>query len=109
VTARATTSSPNREKAIQKIEKHIADALAKGARILVGGKRHSLGSSFFEPTLLAGVTDAMKVAGEETFEPAAPAWEDKRNGAGNRAFSSFRVRQPFPAVDGSGTRGLEMV
>ena len=66
MTARARTSSPNREKAIQKIEKHIADALAKGARTLIDGKRHALDGAFFEPTLLAGVTGAMKVAGEET-------------------------------------------
>jgi len=61
-------------KAIEKIEEHIADALAKGARALVGGKRHALGGTFFEPTLLAGVTDAMQVAGEETFGPLAPVF-----------------------------------
>ena len=60
--------------AIAKVEDHIADAVAKGARVLTGGKRlGSLGSGqFFEPTVLAGVTSAMKVAREETFGPVAP-------------------------------------
>jgi succinate-semialdehyde dehydrogenase/glutarate-semialdehyde dehydrogenase len=62
------------EKAVEKIEEHIADALSKGARALVGGKRHALGGTFFEPTLLAGVTEAMQVAGEETFGPLAPVF-----------------------------------
>ncbi len=62
------------EKAVQKIEEHIADALSKGARTLVGGKRHARGGTFFEPTLLAGVTETMQVAGEETFGPLAPVF-----------------------------------
>jgi succinate-semialdehyde dehydrogenase/glutarate-semialdehyde dehydrogenase len=62
------------EKAVEKIEEHIADALSKGARALVGGKRHALGGTFFEPTLLAGVTEAMQVAREETFGPLAPVF-----------------------------------
>ena len=60
------------EKAVQKVEQHIADALAKGGRLLLGGKRHALGHSFFEPTVIADVTAAMQVAGEETFGPLAP-------------------------------------
>jgi succinate-semialdehyde dehydrogenase/glutarate-semialdehyde dehydrogenase len=60
------------EKAVVKVEQHIADALAKGARLLAGGKRHALGHSFFQPTILADVTPAMLVAGEETFGPLAP-------------------------------------
>jgi succinate-semialdehyde dehydrogenase/glutarate-semialdehyde dehydrogenase len=59
-------------KAISKIEEHVSDALAKGGKLLLGGKRHSLGGSFFEPTVISGVTREMKVAREETFGPLAP-------------------------------------
>ena len=59
-------------KAVAKVEEHIADALAKGARVLLGGKRHALGQSFFEPTVLADVRQDMAVAREETFGPLAP-------------------------------------
>jgi succinate-semialdehyde dehydrogenase/glutarate-semialdehyde dehydrogenase len=58
--------------AVAKVEEHIADAVAKGARIALGGKRHALGGSFFEPTILTGVTPQMRVAREETFGPLAP-------------------------------------
>ena len=60
------------EAAVEKAEDHISDAVSKGARVLLGGKRHSLGGTFFEPTVLADVTSAMKVAREETFGPVAP-------------------------------------
>ncbi len=60
------------DNALTKVEEHIEDALAKGAKILQGGKRHALGGTFFEPTVLTGVTTAMKVATEETFGPVAP-------------------------------------
>ncbi|WP_432261367.1 NADP-dependent succinate-semialdehyde dehydrogenase [Cupriavidus sp. TMH.W2] len=60
------------EAAVQKVEAHLQDALAKGARLLTGGKRHALGGGFFEPTVLTGVTQAMKVAREETFGPLSP-------------------------------------
>jgi len=60
------------EAAVLKVEAHIEDALAKGARVVTGGKRHALGHGFFEPTVLTGVTPAMKVAKEETFGPLAP-------------------------------------
>ena len=59
-------------RAVEKIEAHIADATEKGARLLAGGRRHALGGSFFEPTVLAGVTADMRVAREETFGPLAP-------------------------------------
>jgi len=59
-------------KALAKVEQHVADALSKGARIAVGGKRHALGGTFFEPTILTGVTNDMLVAREETFGPVAP-------------------------------------
>jgi len=58
--------------AVAKVEEHIADAVAKGAKVVMGGKRHSLGGLFFEPTILANVTPEMKVAREETFGPVAP-------------------------------------
>ena len=58
--------------AVEKVEEHIADAVAKGARIILGGKRHELGGTFFEPTILTGVTPEMLVAREETFGPVAP-------------------------------------
>ena len=58
--------------AVEKVEEHISDAISKGARILTGGKRHPLGGTFFEPTVLADVTPAMAVAKEETFGPVAP-------------------------------------
>ena len=60
------------EKAVQKVEQHVADALAKGGRLLAGGKRHALGHGFFEPTVIADVSDDMIVAAEETFGPLAP-------------------------------------
>jgi succinate-semialdehyde dehydrogenase/glutarate-semialdehyde dehydrogenase len=59
------------------VEEHIADALGKGARLIAGGKRHALGQTFFEPTILADVTPAMMVAREETFGPVAPLFRFK--------------------------------
>ena len=59
-------------KAVEKVEEHIADAVKKGAKVILGGKRHALGHSFFEPTILANVTPQMAVAREETFGPVAP-------------------------------------
>jgi succinate-semialdehyde dehydrogenase/glutarate-semialdehyde dehydrogenase len=58
--------------AVVKVEEHIADAVAKGASIVLGGKRHPLGGNFFEPTVITGVTAEMLVAREETFGPLAP-------------------------------------
>lgn len=65
------------EKSVEKIEEHIADAIAKGAKVVVGGKRHALGQTFFEPTLLADVTPDMLVAKDETFAPLAPVFKFK--------------------------------
>jgi succinate-semialdehyde dehydrogenase/glutarate-semialdehyde dehydrogenase len=59
------------QRAVLKVEAHIADALAKGARIVLGGRRHELGGNFFQPTILADVTSDMAVAREETFGPVA--------------------------------------
>ena len=64
-------------KAVEKVEEHISDALNKGARVVVGGKRHALGGTFFEPTVLADVTPTMAVAREETFGPVAPLFRFK--------------------------------
>ncbi len=64
-------------KAVAKVEEHIADALGKGAKVVAGGKRHALGGSFFEPTILTGVTSKMAVAKEETFGPLAPLFRFK--------------------------------
>lgn len=61
-------------KAAEKVEAHVADALAKGANVATGGARSPLGGSFFEPTVLTGVTAAMAVAREETFGPLAPVF-----------------------------------
>ncbi len=58
--------------ALAKVEEHIADAVSKGGRVILGGKRHSLGGTFFEPTVITGVTSAMQLAREETFGPVAP-------------------------------------
>jgi succinate-semialdehyde dehydrogenase/glutarate-semialdehyde dehydrogenase len=60
------------EGAVEKVEEHIADAVQKGARVVVGGKRHELGGSFFQPTLIADVSSKMLIAHEETFGPVAP-------------------------------------
>jgi succinate-semialdehyde dehydrogenase/glutarate-semialdehyde dehydrogenase len=60
-----------------KVEEHVADAVAKGAKVILGGHRHALGGRFFEPTLLTEVTAAMKVSREETFGPVAPLYRFK--------------------------------
>jgi succinate-semialdehyde dehydrogenase / glutarate-semialdehyde dehydrogenase len=62
------------EAAVKKVETHIADAVAKGAQIELGGSRHALGHSFFEPTVLTGATADMDLAKEETFGPLAPVF-----------------------------------
>lgn len=63
------------EAAVDKVSAHIADAKAKGAELLTGGKRHKLGGTFFEPTVLINVTRDMAVAAEETFGPVAPLFK----------------------------------
>jgi succinate-semialdehyde dehydrogenase/glutarate-semialdehyde dehydrogenase len=60
------------DNAVAKMEEHLADALAGGAKLLTGGARHALGGTFFQPTVVTGVTQSMKVAHEETFAPLAP-------------------------------------
>ncbi|MFT5439697.1 MAG: succinate-semialdehyde dehydrogenase/glutarate-semialdehyde dehydrogenase [Alphaproteobacteria bacterium] len=63
--------------AVEKVEEHIADAVGKGAKVALGGKRHALGGTFFEPTILTGVTQDMQVAKDETFGPLAPLFSFK--------------------------------
>ncbi|EMI5417579.1 aldehyde dehydrogenase family protein, partial [Klebsiella pneumoniae] len=65
------------EKAVAKVEEHIADAIAKGAKVVTGGKPHALGGNFFLPTILVNVPDSAKVAKEETFGPLAPLFRFK--------------------------------
>ncbi|WP_255611970.1 NAD-dependent succinate-semialdehyde dehydrogenase [Marinobacterium arenosum] len=60
--------------AVDKVEDHLRDALGKGAQLTIGGQRHALGGTFFEPTVLREVTADMKVAREETFGPLAPVF-----------------------------------
>ena len=75
VDAGVTTGPMIDTKAVEKVEEHIADAVAKGATVKMGGKRHNLGHSFFEPTILTHVTQDMAVAKEETFGPVAPLFK----------------------------------
>jgi succinate-semialdehyde dehydrogenase/glutarate-semialdehyde dehydrogenase len=67
-------------KAVEKVEAHIGDALKKGAKVVIGGKRSALGGSFFEPTVLADVTTDMLITKEETFGPVAPLYRFKNEG-----------------------------
>jgi succinate-semialdehyde dehydrogenase/glutarate-semialdehyde dehydrogenase len=62
---------------LAKVEEHVNDAVAKGARVVLGGKRHKLGGTFYEPTILANVTTEMAVTREETFGPVAPLYRFK--------------------------------
>ncbi|MFS2139968.1 NADP-dependent succinate-semialdehyde dehydrogenase [Duganella sp. Dugasp56] len=76
--AQGTTQGPLiDDAAVQKVEQHIADAVAKGGRVLAGGHRHPLGHGFFEPTVIADVSAEMLVAREETFGPLAPLFRFK--------------------------------
>ena len=65
------------EAAVKKVEEHVADAEKKGAKVVVGGKRHALGRTFYEPTVISGVDATMLVAKEETFGPVAPVFRFK--------------------------------
>ena len=60
------------QNAVAKVEEHIADAVSQGAQVLMGGARHDLGGTFYQPTVLTGVTSQMAIAREETFGPVAP-------------------------------------
>ncbi|MCP3897715.1 NAD-dependent succinate-semialdehyde dehydrogenase [Moraxella sp.] len=63
--------------AVEKVEEHINNAVSQGAKIVCGGKRHTLGGTFFQPTILTDVTPDMRIAGEETFGPVAPLFRFK--------------------------------
>jgi len=65
------------EAAVEKVEAHVADAVAKGATVVVGGKRAAQGGTFYEPTVLTGATTDMRIAHEETFGPVAPIYRFK--------------------------------
>ncbi|MEI2687832.1 MAG: NAD-dependent succinate-semialdehyde dehydrogenase [Cypionkella sp.] len=75
LTAGVTTGPLINADAVVKVEEHIADVLAGGGKVLTGGKRHALGGTFFEPTVVTGVKPDMKVATEETFGPLAPLFK----------------------------------
>ena len=75
LTAGVTTGPLINMDAVDKVEEHIADVLAGGGKILTGGHRHALGGTFFQPTVVTGVTKTMKVANEETFGPLAPLFK----------------------------------
>ncbi|RWR49903.1 NAD-dependent succinate-semialdehyde dehydrogenase [Sinirhodobacter ferrireducens] len=70
-----TTGPLISDKAVAKVEDHIADVVKGGGQVVTGGKRHALGGTFFEPTVVTGVTQEMKVATEETFGPVAPLFK----------------------------------
>jgi len=63
------------EKAVKKVEAHITEAVYQGAKVVLGGERHILGGTFFQPTVMTGVTKIMKIASEETFGPVAPLFK----------------------------------
>lgn len=65
------------EKAVSKVEKHLADAVSKGAEVIAGGHRHALGGTFFEPTVIKNAQASMLIAKEETFGPLAPLFRFK--------------------------------
>ncbi|MBI3505835.1 MAG: NAD-dependent succinate-semialdehyde dehydrogenase [Proteobacteria bacterium] len=75
--AGATNGPLINAKAVEKVERHVADALSKGAKVVTGGKRHALGGNFFELSVLRDVTPAMTVAREETFGPLSPLFRFK--------------------------------
>jgi succinate-semialdehyde dehydrogenase/glutarate-semialdehyde dehydrogenase len=89
------------ERAVTKMEEHVADALAKGGQVLVGGKRSDLGSTFFEPTVMTGITQAMKVTKEETFAPLAPiiTFADEAEVIGMANATEFGLASYFYAKD----------
>jgi succinate-semialdehyde dehydrogenase/glutarate-semialdehyde dehydrogenase len=89
------------ERAVAKMEEHVADALAKGGQVLVGGKRSELGSTFFEPTVMTGITQGMKVTREETFAPLAPiiTFGDEAEVIGMANATEFGLASYFYAKD----------
>lgn len=91
------------EKALRKVEEHVADALAKGANILTGGKRHHLGGNFFEPTVLVNVCENMVLNREETFGPVAPliSFDDEQDVVTKANATEFGLASYFYTRDQS--------
>jgi succinate-semialdehyde dehydrogenase/glutarate-semialdehyde dehydrogenase len=89
------------DRAVAKMEEHVADALAKGGKLVLGGKRSELGSTFFEPTVMTGITQAMKVTKEETFAPLAPiiTFKDEADVIAMANDSEFGLASYFYAKD----------
>ncbi|WP_067221223.1 NAD-dependent succinate-semialdehyde dehydrogenase [Stappia indica] len=89
------------EAALKKVEEHVSDALAKGARVLEGGERAELGGTFYRPTVLADVTTEMKVAREETFGPVAPLFrfEDETEAVAMANDTEFGLASYFYSKD----------
>jgi len=89
------------DKAVAKIEEHVADAVAKGGRVLTGGKRHALGGLFYEPTVVAGATQDMLFAREESFGPLAPvfAFDTEAEGIALANDTEFGLAAYFYARD----------
>jgi succinate-semialdehyde dehydrogenase/glutarate-semialdehyde dehydrogenase len=83
-------------KAVAKVEEHISDALGKGAKVALGGHRHALGGTFFEPTVITQVRANMLVAREETFGPVAPvfAFKDEKEAGSRRTSTHATSRAP---------------
>lgn len=88
-------------KAIKKVEEHISDAVAKGATVVTGGARHALGGTFFQPTVLSGVTSDMLICQEETFGPVAPVvrFETEEEGLALANATEFGLAGYFYARD----------
>ena len=80
------------EKAVEKVEEFIADATAKGGKVVAGGKRHALGGSFFEPTVIADATPEMTFMKEEIFGPVAPVFKFETEEEAIAARQRHRVR-----------------
>lgn len=87
--------------AVAKAEEHVADAIAKGATILRGGKRHELGGTWFEPTVIAGASQDMLIAHEETFGPVAPVFrfDTEEDGIALANSTEFGLASYFYAQD----------
>ena len=89
------------ERAVAKMEEHVQDALSQGGKLVLGGKRSALGSTFFESTVMTGVTQGMKVAKEETFAPLAPiiSFRDEAEVIGMANDTEFGLASYFYAKD----------
>jgi succinate-semialdehyde dehydrogenase/glutarate-semialdehyde dehydrogenase len=87
------------QQAIEKVERHVADAISKGAKLIIGGKRSNLGGTFYEPTVLANVTSNMLITYEETFGPVAPVIPFKSDDEVIKLANSGRVWKVAEALE----------